>query len=265
MVARKTLLDRLEETSIDRGFPLKYVKVPFPDVYVHFEEPLSRRHPDGRLFFLTGFYAFEESAESAQLIDPSFERIVEICYTYRYSSEALRIGAIALPLLIKPDDSRDLVTILDESSAAGRKDILDGGGTEEDIQDAMFTRESEILAAKILLYTTLKSARMIKRDDRSQLVAAIKGTKGAKRQKRSEKIKTAYDYILIGPEVEAEDNQLEELKRRKVKPHWRIGFFRDQAYGEKYLLRRQVWIAPVLVNANDTGGHPPPRKDYIVE
>lgn len=47
--------------------------------------------------------------------------------------------------------------------------------------------------------------------------------------------------------------------------HWRRGHWRQQAYGEKWSLRKLIWVMPVLVNAAQPGGEDgPPGHMYLV-
>ena len=134
-----------------------------------------------------------------------------------------------------------------------------------------FTNETLVTAAKVVLYTTLKNARMKEVGDRSRLVEQLRNLKGNKRDKMRERIAHAYDYISIGPE-EAQDSEgfaelraAHALEARGIKPHWRRGFYRTQHYGAGRSLSYDVWILPVLVNGHLVDGAPPVRKDYILD
>ena len=264
MIARETLVVRLQQTSIEKGFSLSYLRLPFPDVYVHFEKPVTRRRPDGTMFSLTGFYASEEQSETLQCTDPEVVRWVNITFTYTYDDEVVRIGGLSSPYPIRSDEKRDMVSMIAEMTKKFASDLSASIGTE-DLAESIFAEECNLLAAQIILYTTLKSARMEAVNDRSKLLTEISGTTGSKREKISQKLKRAFDYILVGPDTHSEDSQLSQMHHHGVKPHWRKGFYRDQAWGERWSLRKQVWIAPVLVNARDIGDDTPPRKPYILE
>lgn len=134
--------------------------------------------------------------------------------------------------------------------------------------DTRFTNETLVLAAKVILYTTLKNARVVPQQDRTKLIEQMRGLKGSKREKLQARIKHAYDHIVIGPEEpadQAEDRLVRALEARGIKPHWRRGFYRTQWYGEGRTLQYQVLIPPVLVNGHLVDGSPPPRKDYTLE
>lgn len=265
LIVRKTLVDRLNETEMDSGFPAMYLHSPYPDAYFQFEAPLVRHRSDGGKFSITGFYASEETAESVGVIDhPSANRLLSIAFSYRQNEEALRVGAIVVPFMIEQDDQRDFTTTIREHMAehiAAQPDMAD-----DDIADLAFTHDALALATKILLYANLKTARKEEHSERSQLLDAMKKLKGSQRDKVAKKLRTTYDYILLGPEETEEDHLAKGMGERKMPVHWRKGFFRNQAHGPGLTLRKHIWIAPVLVNAGNLGGEEPPEpKPYVLE
>lgn len=265
MVARRSLLDRLEETSIENGFPLSSLKLTYPDIYFHFEKPLRHKHDDGQQFSITGFYASEQITDAE-----TGERNISLTYTYLYDGEVLRIGGLDFDLNIKPDDTRDITDVVAE-----RKSRLDSTQASliphEDRGDIRFSHDTLIVAAKVILYTTLKNARMSEVKDRTKLIEQMRNVKGNQRDKLKGRIANAFDYIAIGPEdalgTEG-DNELRvahALEARGITPHWRRGFYRKQHHGVGRTLSYQVWIPPVLVNGHLVDGAPPQRKDYILD
>jgi hypothetical protein len=264
-VVRKTLVDRLNETEMDSGFPAMYLHSPYPDAYFQFEAPLVRHRSDGGKFSISGFYVSEETAESVGVIDhPTANRLLSIAFSYRQNDEALRIGAIVVPFMIEMDDQRDFTTTIREYMAehiAAQSDMA-----EDDIADLAFTHDALALATKILLYANLRTARKEEHLERSRLLQTIKKLKGSQRDKVAKKLRAAYDYILLGPEETDEDHLARGMCDRKMPVHWRKGFFRNQAHGPGWSLRKHVWVAPVLVNASNLGQEAPPEpKPYILE
>lgn len=264
MVARRSLMDRLAETSIEKGFPLKSLKLPFPDIYFHFEKPLKHQREDGLSFILTGFYASEEEAD-----DGSGQRRMTLTYTYLYDREVMRIGGLDVSLTIEADDTLDLTEVV-----SARRDSINSSGTklaQGDRSSLLFSNETLVTAAKVVLYTTLKNARMTEVAHRSQLVEQLRNLKGNKRDKMRARIAQAFDYIAIGPEESQDAEGAAELRAahalevRGIKPHWRHGFYRTQHYGAGRTLSYDVWIPPVLVNGHLVDGAPPVRKDYFLD
>lgn len=264
MVARRSLMDRLEETSIEKGFPLKSLKLPFPDIYFHFERPLKHQREDGLSFILTGFYASEEEVNVG-----SGTRSMTLTYTYLYDGEVLRIGGLDVSLTIEADDTRDITEVV-----STRRDRINSTGAklaQGDVSSLQFTNETLVTAAKVVLYTTLKNARMTEVEDRSRLVEQLRNLKGSKRDKMRARISQVFDYIAIGPEESqdaegaAELRAAHALEARGIKPHWRRGFYRTQHHGVGRKLSYDVWIPPVLVNGHLVDGAPPVRKDYVLD
>lgn len=264
MVARRSLMDRLEQTTIEKGLPLKSLKLPYPDIYVHFEQPLKHEREDGLGFALTGFYASEETPDGA-----GGQRRLGLTYTYLYGGEVMRIGGLDINLTIEPDDERDLTEVVAtrrERIAAKTSDF-----DESDTSSLQFTNDTLVVAAKVVLYTTLKNARMIEVRNRGRLVDELRNLKGTKRDKMRDRIAKAYDFIAIGPEDvqdaegAAELRAAHALEAKGITPHWRRGFIRTQPYGEGRKQSRDIWIPPVLVNGHLVDGAPPVRKDYILD
>ncbi len=265
LVVRKTLVDRLNETEMDSGFPAMYLHSPYPDAYFQFEEPLTRYRADGGKYSISGFYVSEETAESVGIIDyPAANRLFTITFSYRQNDEALRIGAIDIPFIIETDDQRDLTKTIREHMGEYIASLP--GMAEDDIADLAFTHDVLALATKIFLYANLRTARKEEHSDRSRLLQNIKKLKGSQRDKATKKLQAAYDYILLGPEETNEDQIARGMRDRKMPVHWRKGFFRNQAHGPGLSLRKHIWVAPVLVNASNLGQEPSPEpKPYILE
>ena len=266
MVAKRSLMDRLEQTSIEKGFPLKSLKLPYPDIYFHFEKPLKHEREDGLKFILTGFYASEETVDVG-----SISRRLALSYTYLYDGEVMRIGGLDVSLDIGTDDTRDIVDVV----TARRERIIETSAKlgQRDVSSVQFTNDTLVTAAKVVLYTTLKNARMTEVTDRSRLVEQLRNLKGNNREKEKlrDRIAKAFDCIVIGPEElqdaegDAELRAAHALEARGIKPHWRRGFYRTQHYGEARRFSYDVWIPPVLVNGHLVDGAPPVRKDYVLD
>jgi hypothetical protein len=264
MVARRSLLDRLEETSIEKGFPVKSLKLPYPDIYFHFERPIKHQRADGLSFILTGFYASEEEAS-----DGTGMRVMTLTYTYLYDREVMRVGGLDVMIAIEPNDTRDLTEVVYERRA--RINSTASKLSDSDQESLQFTNDTLVTAAKVVLYTTLRNARMTEVSDRSRLLDQMRNLKGSKRDKLRGRIAQAYDYIAIGPEESMDSEGAAELRAahaleaRGIKPHWRRGFYRTQHFGTGRALSYDVWIPPVLVNGHLVDGAPPVRKDYILD
>jgi len=264
MVAKRSLMDRLEETSIEKGFPVKSLKLPYPDIYFHFEKPLKHQRQDGLSFILTGFYASEEEAS-----DGTGLRVMTLTYTYLYDREVMRVGGLEVTIAIEPGDPRDLTEVVSERRA--RINSTASSRSSSDQESIQFTNDTLVIAAKVVLYTTLRNARMTEVADRRRLLDQMRNLKGNKRDKLRARIAQAYDYIAIGPE-EATDSEgaaemrvVHALEARGIKPHWRRGFYRTQHFGPGRAHSYDVWIPPVLVNGHLVDGAPPVRKDYLLD
>ena len=94
----------------------------------------------------------------------------------------------------------------------------------------------------------------------AKALAAIKNP--SKREKAQRKAAAQYNRIIVGPD----QNPLlmtTHSHGQGVRPHFRRGHFRQQAYGPKLSLRRPLWIQPMLIGKDQLDG-PVEAKTYVV-
>jgi hypothetical protein len=70
-----------------------------------------------------------------------------------------------------------------------------------------------------------------------------------------------YNGILVGPES-LPSNAAAGGTGSGVAPHWRRGHFRMQAFGPGNQQRRLIFVAPVLIHAEQLQGEVPAPKPY---
>jgi hypothetical protein len=100
------------------------------------------------------------------------------------------------------------------------------------------------------------------------MVDALKGLSQGQRQKAQEAIRSAYDYILIGPLQAVEERSAQGSSGKTLSPHHRRGGIRPVACGKGREQRRLHMFPPVIVNKHLLGSDPsawPRPKNYRVK
>jgi hypothetical protein len=114
---------------------------------------------------------------------------------------------------------------------------------------------------KVFLYMALKQARTIERQNYDQAMQRVNGLGVKKRAKLLQRMQSLYNGILVGPEA----LPLEPLGSRSANgmpPHWRRGHFRMQPHGPGKQERKLIFVAPVLIHADQLQGEAPLPKPY---
>lgn len=248
-VVRNSLTIRLEETDFEDKFPAKYIHSPYSDAYFHFETPLSHDIDRYTQFLITGFYVSEEPAANIPNASTGeYERLLVVNLTYRYTDETVRFGSIPVSFPIEKDDERFIVKTYSDAVA---KTLQANPMPPEAKGEMEFCLIAMAMVIKVLLYANMKNARMDHREEKTAALVSFKKLSGAKKNRESERVRRLFDYIVLGPEETQEDRIATDLHARKMKVHWRKGFIRNQRHGPGLAETKQIWIAPVLVNAAD--------------
>ena len=117
--------------------------------------------------------------------------------------------------------------------------------------------------AKCLTYINMPDARRIDCKDGALASKALEAIKNpAKKEKAQRKSANQYNRIIVGPENSPLLMTPHSLGQG-VRPHFRRGHFRQQAYGPKSTLRRPQWIQPMLIGKDRLDGLIEP-KEYLV-
>jgi hypothetical protein len=114
---------------------------------------------------------------------------------------------------------------------------------------------------KVFLYMALRDARKTEHSDYSRAVQRVAGIGVKKRARLLQRMASLYDGILVGPEHLAAA-PADIGTGGGIAPHWRRGHFRMQAHGRGKLERKLIFVAPVLINAEQLQGEAPRPKTY---
>jgi hypothetical protein len=114
---------------------------------------------------------------------------------------------------------------------------------------------------RVFLYMALKQARVMEHPEYDETLRRAAGLCERKRAKLLQKTASLYNSILVGPEsvpaVAAAGGT-----GSGVAPHWRRGHFRMQHYGAGNQQRKLIFVAPVVIHADQLQGEVPAPKSY---
>jgi hypothetical protein len=114
---------------------------------------------------------------------------------------------------------------------------------------------------RVFLYMALKQARVMEHPEYDEALRRAAGLGERKRAKLLQRSASLYNSILVGPEslpLVAAANGAGSA----VALHWRRGHFRMQPYGVGKQQRKLIFVAPVLIHAEQLQGEVPAPKSY---
>jgi len=137
-------------------------------------------------------------------------------------------------------------------------------GADKEQRDGAFHRSMHAAVSyvvKMFLYMALKQARVTEHRDHDGALRRAAGLGERKRAKLLQRSASLYDGIMVGPESLPSSAPACALGG-SVTPHWRRGHFRMQPFGTGNLQRKLIFVAPVLVHAEQLQGEVPTPKTY---
>jgi hypothetical protein len=114
---------------------------------------------------------------------------------------------------------------------------------------------------RVFLYMALKQARVLPHREYDEALRRAADLGERKRAKLLQRSASLYNGILVGPES-LPSNAAAGGTGSGVAPHWRRGHFRMQAFGPGNQQRRLIFVAPVLIHAEQLQGEVPAPKSY---
>jgi hypothetical protein len=114
---------------------------------------------------------------------------------------------------------------------------------------------------KVFLYMALRQARKIEHSDYSEAAKRIGGVGVKKRARLIQRMASLYNGILVGPPYLPEETTA-SAGGGAMAPHWRRGHFRMQPCGPGRRERKLIFVAPVLIHAEQLQGEVPRPKSY---
>jgi hypothetical protein len=242
----------LMHSDIDDTLPMHLFSPPFSAQYLrlnrataeHFrtaEDCVEQRWIDGIFCFMSK----PDSSDDTNKFIP----VIELVIIYVTKDKGIRAQLLRGPM-ITPD----------ETAAQWTNAILRPQGGKPTLQDAVLMKLISNMV-KVFLYLGLKDARRevsSEHSDALKRLAAVGPKKQAKLQRRLDSL---YDRIAVGPATSPTIPSTLGAAGIRA-PHWRRGHFRVQPCGPARSSRKLIFVAPILIHADQLGGHAPPPKVY---
>lgn len=243
----------LANSDVDLNLPMSMVAPPYRAQYLRFGDVAMRHlnvprpqssdhHFDGAFCFLTRHATVGEPEEKCWTLE-----LVFVCK--RQDSYGGHVS------LLGETDRGDitvgewLVAMLDKVKVA------DEGEMHRSIHAAVS------YVVRVFLYMALKQARVMPHCDYDEAVRRAAGLGERKRVKLLQRSASLYNGIVVGPES-LPRGVSDSAAGDGITPHWRRGHFRMQPFGVGKQQRKLIFVAPVLVHAEQLQGDVPPPKSY---
>ncbi|MCS0592636.1 hypothetical protein ACFQ09_08230 [Massilia norwichensis] len=243
----------LANSDVDLSLPMSMVAPPYRAQYLRFGEVAMRylKVPD------------------PQSPDHVFDGV--FCFLTRHASSGdpeEKCWTLELVFISKRQDSYGgHVSLLGETD---RGDMTVGEWLAEILANVQTTDQSEIhrsmhaavsYVVRVFLYMALKQARVTPHCEYDEALRRAAGLGERKRAKLVHRSASLYNGILVGPET-LPPGASEGVAGGGVAPHWRRGHFRMQPFGIGNQQRKLIFVAPVLVHAEQLQGDMPAPKSY---
>jgi hypothetical protein len=239
-------------SDIDDTLPMHLFSPPFSAQYLrlnhttaeHFrttEDCAEQRWIDGIFCFVSKPGLSDDSNK--------FIPVIELVIIYVTKDKGIRAQLLRGPM-ITPDE-----TVTQWTDAI----LVPQGGPRTPQDDVLMKLISNMV--KVFLYLGLKDARRkvsSEYSDALKRLAAVGPKKQAKLQRRLESL---YDRITVGPASAPTTPPALGTAGTRA-PHWRRGHFRAQPCGPARSSRKLIFVAPILIHADQLGGQAPPPKAY---
>lgn len=252
--ATPALESLLTNSDVDLDLPMSMVAPPYAAQYLRFGD-LAMSHlkaPNGTLLghvFDGVFCFFTPSADTGAAGVWVLELVFISKRNDRFNGQITLIGAT--------DRGNTRVgEWLDWVSGASTSPSFGGA------REAMHAAVSYVV--KLFLYMGLKNARLVAHNDQDEALKQAKGLGERKRAKLLKRTASLYNAIVIGPEA-MPSQALASGGGASVAPHWRRGHFRMQAHGPGRQARKLIFVAPVLIHAEQLQGQAPAPRVYCAD
>jgi hypothetical protein len=243
----------LANSDVDLSLPMSMVAPPYQAQYLRFGDAAMR--------YL--------GVPASQAADHFFEGV--FCFLSRQALSRAPAGncwTLELVFISKREDSYGgHVSLLGNTD---RGDLRVGewltrvlgavrGNRETDIHRSMHVAVSYVV--RVFLYMALKQARVMQHREYDDALCRAAGLGERKRVKLLRRSAALYNRILVGPES-LPPSASSGVAGSGVAPHWRRGHFRMQPWGTGNQQRKLIFVAPVLIHAEQLQGDVPAPKSY---
>lgn len=243
----------LTNSDIDLSLPMSMVAPPYPAQYLRFGEAVMKylKIPDSGIAdrYFDGVFCFF-TPPPAHNVNGQTSWTLELVFISKRHDRC--DGHVAL---IGATDRGDTLV------GAWLDKVLDPV-SHEPLDDYIRPMRAAVsYVVKLFLYMALKQARAIEHYEYDEATRRAAGRSERKRGKLSQRSASLYNGILVGPEY-ALAAPVSHGTGSAVAPHWRRGHFRMQPYGQGKQQRKLIFVAPILIHANQIQGEAPAPQPY---
>lgn len=242
----------LMHSDLDDTLPMHLFSPPFGAQYLHLNRATAEHfmtaedRADQR--WINGSFCF---VSKPSLSDDAnkFIPVIELVITYVAKDDGIRAQLLRGPM-ITPDQP---VTQWADA-------ILTPPGQQRTSQDDVLIKLISNMV-NVFLYLGLKDARKEVRREHSDALKRLAVVGPKKRAKVLRRLESLYDRITVGPaDVPTLPPPLGTAGIRA--PHWWRSHFRSQPCGPGRGSRQLIFVAPILIHAEQLSGEAPPPKAY---
>lgn len=249
---------RLRQTDIGDQAPCKFLRLPYPVMFLEFGEsrstPLTISHDDSGAHIMEGVYLSEHRLGADT-------RMLYFLFCGSPMGKRNLLDDVTRSFALPIDREEDpLETALAAMVAHYRGLKYQQRTPEHQVQECV---DAIYHTAKVLLYLNSHHPVTETRPEYTELQERLRRVKAGKRAKLERKASRTYDRVVIGPKTTPSSMDASS-PHRTVETHWRRGHYRLQAHGPKRVDRKLIWIEPTLIGV-DTLAYTASRKAYTIK
>jgi hypothetical protein len=242
----------LMHSDIDDTLPMHLFSPPFAAQYLHLNRATAEHFGTAEdcteQRWIDGIFCFVSKPSSSDDAN-KFIPVIELVIIYVAKYEGIQAQLLRGPV-ITPDE-----TVTQWADA-----ILAPPGRQRTPQDDVLMKLISNMV-KVFLYLGLKDARKEVSSEYSDALKRLVAVGPKKQAKLQRHVASLYDRITVGPaDVPTLPPALGTAGIRA--PHWRRGHFRSQPSGPARSSRKLIFVAPILIHAEQLNGQVPPPKAY---
>jgi hypothetical protein len=244
----------LTNSDIDLSLPMSMVAPPYPAQYLRFGQAVMQhlKIPDSEIAhrFFDGVFCFFTPPSAHGVNGPTS-------------------WTLELVFISKRHDRCDRHVVLiggterDDAPVGAWLDAVLEPIANDRVDDYLRPMHAAVsYVVKLFLYMALKQARTIEHREYDEALRRAAGRGERKRGKLLQRSASLYNGILVGPESAPSAPAVSHGAGGGVAPHWRRGHFRMQPYGPGKQERKLIFVAPILIHADQIQGEAPAPKPY---
>lgn len=242
----------LMQSDIDDTLPMQLFSPPFDAQYLQLNRATAEHfrtledRTKGR--WIEGIFCFV-SRQGPSENRTEFITVIELMVVYASNDRGISTRLLRDPLL-SPEE-----TVIEWAEGI----LTPENGQRASDDDVLIQLINNMV--KVFLYLGLKEARKEVNTEHSAALKRLAGVGPKKQAKLQRRMDSLYDRITVGPASAPAILPAPGAAGIRA-PHWRRGHFRAQPCGPARSSRKLIFVAPILIHADQLGGQAPPPKAY---